>query len=365
MALSDVRRHHMSMVVELLLERGPRSRAHLAEATGLTKGTLTSLVGELLDRGVLVELDARRDGQMGRPGVDVEVRSSHYGAMSLEISVDGLAACVVDLSGNVRSSRRIRSENRRARPTTVVARLSALAGEVLDEAERQDVSCVGGALAVPGLVDPTSQALVVAPNLHWRDVVLTQLSSLLGMDLVVENEANLAALAELRHGVARDLRSFVYVSGGIGIGGGLVLDRHVVGGANGFAGELGHVVVDPDGPRCACGGRGCLETVIGSGVDARPADVAHALAIALRSVVHLVDPEAIVLGGSLAHVPELPSELAPRLANDTIGGRWHPCVVRRSVLGADAALIGAATMALDAFVADPITAADHAVARSA
>lgn len=364
MELADLRRHHLSLVVETMLDGAVTTRAELAQRIGLTKATVSAVVAELIDRDVVVEGQTLRDGRMGRPGIGIELRAMSIGALGLEISVDDVAACVVDLAGTVRSRRRLPVDNRDAHPEIVVARLRRVAADVLASPEASGVRCVGGALAVPGLVDPSTRSLVVAPNLHWHDVVLPSSGPELAIELTVDNEANLAALGELRHGAARGLTSFVHVSAGVGIGGGLVLDGRVVRGANGFAGEIGHVVVDPDGPLCACGTRGCLETVVAAATS--PLAVAHAVAAALRSVVHLVDPEAVVLGGSLAALPDTAlAEIGARLRTDTLGGRWHSCDVRRSHLAADAALIGAATTALDAFVADPTLAPAHPSTRTA
>jgi predicted NBD/HSP70 family sugar kinase len=366
MELGDVRRHHLSLVVEALLASGACSRAELSQRIGLTKATVSSLVADLLERDVVVERAARRNGQMGRPAVDVEVRAAHIGALGLEIRVHDVAACVVDLDGSIRSVHRHASDNRRARPATVVGRLARVARAALADAADHDIRCVGGALAVPGLVDPSTRALVVAPNLDWHEVVLARLGDELGIALEVENEANLAALTELRHGAGQDLASFVLVSAGVGVGGGLVLDRDLVRGANGFACEVGHVVVDPKGPPCACGARGCLEAVIGGDASAEPPVVAEALGSALRSVVHLVDPEAVVLGGALARLDDRAvSVVSQRLRDETLGGRWHACHVRRSTLGPDAALVGAAITTLDAVVADPTSIPTRADVRTA
>ena len=156
------------------------------------------------------------------------------------------------------------------------------------------------------------------------------------------------------------------MSGGIGIGAGIVLDGRVARGAHGFAGEIGHVVVDPGGRPCACGARGCLETIAGSDSDAPPARRADALAAALRSVVHLIDPEAIVLGGTFADLgDDFCALVRDRLRATTLGARWSPCDVRPAALGVDASLIGAATVALDVVVADPTVVAARAPSRPA
>jgi len=353
MDLGAVRRHHLSMLLESLLHEGPASRANLARRIGVTKATTSALVADLAARGLVSEGGTRSEGRSGRPGVEVGAAGWSVGALGLQIEVDRVVACIVDLARTVRIEHRVDGDNRRTDPARVLARVEAVAKHALADARAAGIRCVGGALAVPGLVDPSTRALFVAPNLHWLDVDLTWLDHALGFELGVDNEANLGALAELRVGAAIGLRTFVYVSGGVGIGGGLVLDGALVRGVHGFAGELGHVVVDPHGPLCACGSRGCLEAYVGSDSGASPEEVAQALTVALRSVVHLVDPQAIILGGDLAASPEVAEHVAEQLRHETLGGRWRPCEVRRSLLGPDAAAIGAAATVLDATVADP------------
>jgi predicted NBD/HSP70 family sugar kinase len=349
MDLTDLRRHHLSLVLDHLVREGPRSRARLAAETSLTKKTISSLVADLLDRELVEELDTPLPGTVGRPGTDVAAAGRTVGGLGLEINIDYVAACVLDLTGDVRVQHRHDGDNRGVPTNRVVQSVRGLARTALDDAERQAICCVGATLALPGLVDPSSGTLFVAPNLHWLGDHGAEPASALrlpGLDRVrADNEANLAAIAELRFGAGQRLSSFVYVSGGIGIGAGVVLDGRLLRGAHGFAGELGHVVVDPEGPQCACGARGCLEVSDRS---------AAALATALRSVVHLVDPEAIVLGGSFATLGDgYAQDVARRLHRDTLGARWHPSAVVPSSLGRDAALIGAATTVLDEILADP------------
>ena len=349
MDLGDLRRHHLSLVLNHLVREGPRYRARLAAETGLTKKTVSALVADLIDRELVEELDTPRPGTVGRPATDVASAGRTVGGLGLEINVDYVAACVVDLTGEVRVRHRRDGDNRGAPTERVVRGLRRLAVAALGDAAAQRIRCAGATLALPGLVDPASGTRFVAPNLHWLgdhgDAPAAALR-LAGLDPVrADNEANLAALAELRFGAGRRLSSFVYVSGGIGIGAGVVLDGQLLRGAHGFAGELGHVVVDPAGSPCACGARGCLEVS-----DRSPL----AVATALRSVVHLLDPEGVVLGGSFAALGEgYAAEVGRHVRRLTLGARWHPSTVVPSSLGADAALLGAATAALDGVLADP------------
>ncbi|MEZ5239742.1 MAG: ROK family protein [Microthrixaceae bacterium] len=199
--------------------------------------------------------------------------------------------------------------------------------------------------------------ILVASNLAWSRLELGGLSEVLGLpagaDLVVDNEANLGALAELEHWPQDAPASFVYVSGGVGVGAGVVVDGRLLRGVHGFGGEIGHMVVDPDGSLCACGARGCLETIVGADRDAPTSVRARALARALGGVVHLIDPAEIILGGTFAGDGELAGLVADRLHSETLAGRWRPCPVRPSSLGADAALIGAARRGLEGVLSDP------------
>ena len=353
MDVGAVRRHHLSVVLGHLLDSGARSRARLAQETGLTKTSISSLVGELLERRLVRELDTLATGRVGRPGTDVAAAADTVGGLGLEIDVDHVAAAVVDLTGDVRIVHRRVGDNRDRPVARVLDRLRRLATRALEEAEAERIRCVGATLALPGLVDPDDGTLYVAPNLHWLDVRGSPAERLrLPLPVRAENEANLGALAEHRFGVGRRHRSFVFVFGGIGIGAGLVADGRLVRGAHGFAGELGHVVVDPTGPPCACGARGCLETLAGPG--SPPGQAADALVAALRTAIHLVDPEAVVLGGRFSVLgPAFADQIAASLATSTLGARWHPPVVRLSGFGNDAPLVGAAAAAFSDVLADP------------
>ena len=343
------RTHHLSQVLRRLADDGPRSRAELARDLDVTKATASALVADLLERDLVEERTTARTGVAGRPGTDVALSGRRVAGLGLEIDADHVAAAVVDLTGAVRSCVRHEHDNRSASGRRVLDRLHDAATEALD-----GFDVVSATLAVPGLVDAGTRTLHVAPNLHWFDADLDRVATDLELPLVVDNEANLAAIAEHRFGAGRGRRSFVHVSGGIGVGAGMVVDGELARGAHGFGGEIGHLVVDPNGKRCACGARGCLETIAGRDRRASRVAVANALATALRSVVHLLDPDAIILGGTfVAHGEQLTSAIADHLAATTLGGRWHPCEVLPSQLGVDAAVIGAAAVALDPIFADP------------
>ncbi|WP_433558051.1 ROK family protein [Pseudonocardia xinjiangensis] len=362
-----VRRHNLALVLREVAGPYPVSRAAVAASTGLTRGTVSSLVEELISAGLVTELEAARGGT-GRPASPLRLDPSGPAGLGVEIGVDSVGVCVVDLTGAVRARRVVGSDHRDDVPAVGLATAEALAAEVVAEA---GLVIAGAAVALPGVVG-TDGVLVRAPNLpRWVDVAVgDELGGRLGLHVQAGNEADLAALAELWSGGPADA---VHVSGGIGVGAGILLGGTLFRGAGGRAGEIGHVVVEPDGPPCSCGGRGCLETAAGleamlraagapdleSLVAAPPPDVlarvGRALGVALAGAVNLLDVPAVVLGGSYprcgaALLDAVRAELAARVVS-------RPAVdVRFSTLGADAALRGAATAVVHDLLADPTSA---------
>ena len=265
--MKPVREYNLGLVLRQVADHGPRSRATLALETGLNKSTVSSLVAELIDGGLLREVPYEEHaGRVGRPPQSVELDPGGPFVLGLEINVDYLAVWATDLAGAVRYRSFVANDNRAASPEAVIASLARLAETALEQPFAGSRHPMLATVAVPGLVDPSGE-LAVAPNLGWVDVpVALLLKEALEdppFELRVENEANLGAVAELVEGAGRGLRDFVYVSGEVGIGAGVVLRGELFRGASGFAGEFGHLTIDPYGPPCGCGGRGCLERLAG------------------------------------------------------------------------------------------------------
>jgi predicted NBD/HSP70 family sugar kinase len=365
----SVRGHNLALVLGAVAEQSEGlSRAQLAVVTGLTRATAGAIVDELIASGLVIESEPRR-GARGRPGSPLSLNPSGPAGLGIEINVDYIAACVVDLTGEVRAVEVRTLDNRAASPAHALARAAQLARQV---AVRSALPISGVVLALPGLVDEDA-VLRRAPNLpNWVDVAPSaMLRRELGdwassLPVQVENEANLAALAQLWYGRPTGLRDFVHVSGEIGIGAGVVLHGKLFRGVNGYAGEVGHVIVDQDGPPCHCGSRGCLEQLAGqeallrlagcSSVDqlvdrARAADpraieslarAGRALGVALVSTVNVLDVPCVVLGGIYSRLEHWIIEAITIELRRTISSGWTPLTVIASSLGDDAAVRGAA-----------------------
>lgn len=397
-----MRRANLALVLGAVARLGATSRARLADATGLTRAAAGSLVNELIDAGLVRERGVSPRGRVGRPSTVLSLNDSGPAGLGLEVGVEHVGACVVDLGHDVRTRIRVPAPNRGRDPRATLEQLAEVATRALEEAAGHGLEPVGVAVAVPGLVGHAKPAeglperraegrpadtVVHAPNLGWHDVRLAEdlrdliPAELRGLPIEVENEANLGALAESRRGkVGRD---FVHVSAEAGIGAALVVDGRLLRGRRGFAGELGHMPVYPDGLPCPCGSHGCLEQYAGEeavlrscglreavgdrvallagharggNTDVRRAlDAAgRALGIALSGTVNLVDPETVVLGGAYADLAEW---LTPGMQTE-LGARvkirpWEPEGLVVSSLKREGPVIGAATSVVQRLIEDP------------
>ena len=385
--VGDVRRSNLALVLGAIAEFPPGthpSRAQVAGATGLTKASVSSLVLDLLDAGIIREIGLNPQGR-GRPGVGLEL-SPNRAVMGMEINVDYISAAVVDLAGTVLIRELQERDNRMSADAPVLAALALLAARVRSAAGEQGVEVLGGGLAVPGLVDPAGSRVLTAPNLGWVNVDLDLDALLPEAPLGVElfNEANAAALAELRHR-PNGAANFLFVSGEVGVGGGIVIGSELFTGPGGHAGEVGHIVVDPDGGHCSCGGTGCLETVAGQDAIFTAAGLApdggsrsalmslllqaleagepqavsaveragRCLGIALASTARVVNIDSVVLGGHFAVLePWLRAPLLESLAKYA-PGKYASSQVTVSAVGDSGALLGAAGSVIRSLVEAP------------
>ncbi|MET9383356.1 ROK family transcriptional regulator [Streptomyces sp. NPDC002928] len=378
-----MRRRNLARVMHAVGAEGSLSRAAVASRIGLTRAAVSTLVDELIRSGLLEELGPERPGRVGRPGSALAVSGRGPTGIGAEVGVDHLAVCAVDLRGEVRARAVRHGTNRGRSPEPVVEELASLVRLVVAETERDGLWPAGLAVAVPGLVAPDARTVVRAPNLDWHGLDLGRLLPA-ELPLTVDNEANFGGLAELWLGEGTP-RDFLHVSAEIGIGAAVVVDGRLLRGTRGFAGELGHVPVHPDGPECACGGRGCLEQYAGEEAVLRAAglepgedrvgllagraaegdeavrralsEAGTAFGIALTGAVNLLDPQSVVLGGALAGLaPWLLPSLREELARRTAG---PACPVSVSRLGSEGPLLGAAHSVVRMVLDDPAAVAER------
>ncbi|WP_336922924.1 ROK family transcriptional regulator [Aquipuribacter sp. SD81] len=398
-----VRRSNLSLVLTHLRDAGPRSRARVAADTGLNKATVSSLVAELIERGLVREGDVQRIGSVGRPGLMVELAASTVVGVGLEVNADFVDVTALDLTHGVVLSERTAADMRALGEQGGIGLLTDCLRSALDALVAAGCTVVGITVAVPALVDSRLGRIAIAPNLGWSDCpigpLLTEATrghpafgAAAEVPVMVDNDANLGAIAEHAVGVGRDVDDLVYLAGEVGVGCGVVVDGELVRGATGFTGEIGHAPLNPRLDRCGCGRVGCWETQVGLGVlltgcahgpddvlldpetdiDGRLAVVRQraaaedertcatlervgiALGLGASVLVNIVNPRVLVLGGYFALLaPLLRGYVVDTLLERVVAPDGGGVDVRASTFGFAAASRGGAVVALQEVFADP------------
>jgi len=256
-----VREINLSAIMNRLHKHAPLSRSALAEMTGLNKTTVSSLVQELISHQFVREVGFDTAGA-GRPAMLLEFNPNAGCIISAEIGVGFVSIICANFTAEIMWQTR-EYGNPQATQQDILDHLLELLRQAVAAANSSGKAVLGLAVGVPGLVDRKTDTLLFGPNLCWENVPLgTFLRNHFDLPIFIDNEANMAALGEYYFGAAQDYNDILYVSVGVGVGGGVVQGGQLLAGATGFAGELGHMTVLPDGELCNCGNRGCWETLV-------------------------------------------------------------------------------------------------------
>jgi predicted NBD/HSP70 family sugar kinase len=376
----SVRRHNLSVLLRLVHRSDGISRSQLTRQTGLNRSTIAALVGELVERELVVESEPNSRNQVGRPSPIVRPGPRALG-IAINPEIDSITVGIVGLGGTV--LRRIRSSIDHV-PTAAeaVAISAALIDSLRDEFDLAH-RAVGVGVAVPGLVRTHDGLVRLAPHLGWVDEPLAEmLEEATGFSVVAANDARLGTLAESIFGAGRGLTDLVYLNGGAsGIGGGAIVNGAPLRGISGYAGEFGHTLVNSSGVICHCGARGCLETEVSrssllavtglSAVDADELESAllaadspdvttevtrqiDTLAITLRNAINTLNPQLIVLGGFLGALYAVDAaRLDARVAEQSLPSSRDSVRIARAELGSRLLMIGAAELAFESILSDP------------
>ena len=395
-----VRKVNLSLVLRHIFDEAPISRAKIAAMTGLNKSTVSSLVDDLLRRGLIRENGVNSTGT-GRPATLLEINPEAGCIIGVQFGVDFVAVALTDFFGKILWKRRLNTEPAETQDDTLAQTLE-LVKEAADACQIERGQLLGLGLSVPGTVNIEHGALIFAPNLQWQNVPLREIfSEHSGLNVFVENDANAAAIAEHLFGVARQIKDFIFVFVGVGLGGGLFLNGKLYRGNNGFAGEIGHTPIAADFPpiNCHCGNRGCWETFanqasilmrVQSRLEANQDSIIHklvteqqdslsisivkqaaemgceeailaltdtgtALGQGFVGLINTFNPEKIILGGTISILGEylLPAikEYIDQHSLNKIGGQVQ---VLLSSFNADASLIGGIAIVVDDILSNPM-----------
>jgi predicted NBD/HSP70 family sugar kinase len=375
------------VIVRELHQRGSLSRSELGVRTGLTRSAIRVLIGELADLHLVNEGTSAALGTPGRPSSLVNPTPLGAVVLGMDVKVDSVDVAAVGLGGEILNQIRVERPRGRISVDRTVADLVDLVDRVWAITPGRE-ALVGIGVAVAGLVRRSDGLVYNAPNLGWNEVPFgAQLSDALHatVPLAVANEADMAVLAEHRRGAAIQAEHVIYLSGEVGVGGGVIIDGRPLTGLAGYGGEVGHMPVNPNGIACRCGSYGCWETEIGEGalllraghrpgggqgeVDVVLEEVAAGVPEALNAVdnvgrwlgvglailVNVFDPEIVVLGGLLGRLhPYVLARVEREL--DRLALRAPRGLVRvvPSMLGTRASLLGAAELAFEPMLSDPL-----------
>ncbi|THF72669.1 ROK family protein [Cohnella fermenti] len=370
-----IKRINTAIVLEAILKEQPLSRAKISEITGLNKATVSSLVQDLIDNQLVREIGTGVSSG-GRKPVMLEFIATAGYSVGIDLGVNYLRGVLVDLRGTVVAERT--APLSAVDPDDVFNVLRPFIQSLVSEAPPSPFGVVGIGVGVPGLVD-SSGSVLYAPNLGWREVPLKDaLSRTFGIPVLIDNEANVGAIGERTFGSGRGVSNMVYVSVGIGIGTGIILQRTLYKGASGFSGELGHLSVDAHGKPCRCGNRGCWELYASeqalldqarslghsgdldellAAADAGDeavrgllAGIGEYLGIGIANIVNIFNPDAIVIGNRMSRAqPWIEQAMRRTVEERALNFHLRGVQLLFAELGGRSAVMGAAEQAVSAF----------------
>jgi glucokinase-like ROK family protein len=393
-----IRKMNTAILLDALRRFAPLSRAELAARVGLNRSTVSIIVNRLIEEGLIQETDLQ-NAKVGRPGMLLELNPKGGFAIGIELGVDCISVIMSDFIAQVLWREQACSDPDEDQ-IAILDRAAGLTQHALNFGLSQGLRPLGIGVGVPGMVDVHQGKLIFAPNLHWNNVPLRLIwSQRFNLPVFVENEANAAALGEFYFGAAKGVNNFIYLSAGIGLGAGIVLDGKLFRGSKGYAGEVGHMAVVADGELCGCGKRGCWETQVGpravlnrvrttleTGVSSVLCDmvdgdlerisfesvvqaanqgdvvalralqeVGEQLGIGVANLVNVFNPELIVLGGALNRASEVLLPIVQQTISEcALAPARENVRVAASAHGTDACLIGAIALVLEDILREPI-----------
>ncbi|WP_395403281.1 ROK family protein [Pseudoduganella sp. UC29_106] len=374
--------NRMALVRQLCSQPG-LSRAALAETVGLTKSTVSMLVRELLDEGWLTESELRSTGALGRRATPLHIDGSRLALLGADMGIGEARLVATNLLGEVLAERVLPYADANDPGACIAAAAAAMAELARPDGALSGRTVLGTGVGLHGVVDDVMGMLHYAPHLGWRNVdVAGQLrahfegTALAGLPLYVQNEANVAALAELEFSGQVDADPLIYLSIGYGVGSGIIVNGRLLTGLYGFAGEVGHTILQQNGPPCSCGRRGCADALIGlqalmdevygklsgaspeqlerlfqqseSGDPAACKAIEAAgrnLGVLLNNLWVAFDPMCIVIGGAAIRLGERFIEPGRRVLNDCASATLLPApTIRTPRFGLNAIAIGGGAM---------------------
>ncbi|MFD2044800.1 ROK family protein [Ornithinibacillus salinisoli] len=376
-----VKKENKSLVLTTIRTHSPISRADIASLTGLNKGTVSSLVSDLLEEKLIYESGPGESNGGRRPVMLLFNQQAGY-SIGIDLGVNYILGVLTDLEGTICHEKLVKFKNLSYEEIEI--KLFEIVNDLMDHAPLSPYGVIGIGIGVPGTVSKSGEILL-APNLGWKNVDLqTVLEEKYDLPVMIENEANAGAYGEKKFGVGKDFNHIVYVSVGIGIGVGLILNGHLYKGKNGFSGELGHMTIETGGTKCRCGNEGCWELYASEQALIKNAEKSHIteipmeelsleslitiaehgqsdaiklftqigdyLGIGINNIINTFNPEQVIIGNRMASAEEwLTEPLKNRMVKQTLWFQQQDLQINFAELSTHSSALGVAAFSVENF----------------
>ncbi|MEN0647916.1 ROK family transcriptional regulator [Caldifermentibacillus hisashii] len=385
-----VKQINKTLVLETILHEAPISRADISQKVGLNKGTVSSLVNELLEDQLIYESGPGQSSGGRRPVILLFNDKAGF-SIGIDLGVNYILGVLTDLRGNiiveVNKKLTVRSYE------VVIEILQSVISDLINAAPQSHYGIVGIGIGVPGLVNNDGEVLV-APNLGWKNINLREeIENCFDIPVLIENEANAGAYGEKLYGAGKENDNILYISAGIGIGVGIILNGKLFYGMNGFSGEAGHMIVQVNGKDCTCGSSGCWElyasekalleearklklTSITEGTlsielllelaNSGNEDIINLfhsigmyLGVGINNIINIFNPEQVIIGNRLAMAKDwLEKSIEKFIKNHTMKYHQKDLIISFSKHAYYSAAIGVSAQMIDQFLNNAVSILD-------
>ncbi|MBP1931351.1 ROK family transcriptional regulator [Ammoniphilus resinae] len=378
-----VKRINKSIVLETIRRRSPLSRTQISEFTGLNKGTVSSLVNELIEENLTFEIGPGKSSGGRKPVMLLFNKDAGF-TIGIDLGVNYIIAILTDLQGNIVQQKKIGIQNDNY--INITSSLKDLIRTLIQEAPPSHYGVVGIGIGVPGIVDAEG-FILLAPNLGWENVDLKMiLAEEFNIPFLIDNEANAGALGEKLFGAGKQTSNLIYISVGMGIGAGIIINNELYRGLSGFSGEVGHSIIEVNGRKCRCGNRGCWELYASEnalfqlvkslpsypfGLKEREIDIdqlvylanggnheiihsfsqiGEYLGLGVTNIINLFNPELIILGNQFTIAENwITNPLLRTIESRALPFSKKRVTIKFSTLGIKSGALGASSLAINHF----------------
>jgi len=375
-----MRKSNKILILNLIREKRPISRAELAKITGMSPTSVSRIVSKLMEFGLIEETKLTSNG-VGRKASLLDTNELSACSISIYLDLDSCIIGIVDFDGNLLKEERLTYDTENLIWTDIMNRVCETVKEMVKATAADHIKIVGLGVAVPGIVDTHRGVVVFSPQLGWTGVNLKKyLEEELGYRVVIENAIKAKALAEGIYGGAKDSSRAVYINFGSGVGSALITEDEIFRGTTNSAGEVGHTTMDPNGKLCDCGRRGCLQTYIADWALIQEAQMVKDVStvgeifeayfskeqwavniikrlhtyigVAICNVICMYNPDSVIIGGSLIQQDSNMEAIINKRVEELI---WEPFSntyqIKESKLGNKAGLLGMAELIFNDYIA--------------